>query len=238
MTVIIVPFRDKGDPWRKANLNTVLSHLSKIDIAPVVVTPDGRSGSAPFNRSAAYNTGIRQHPSSDVYVFYEADMIINPEQLQQAIDAATQPGLIVPFTIYRYLTREDTTRVHNGATPHDCTPDYVMPQGRSVGAVNVVSAETMTAVGRWDEKFQGWGYDDRAMSHAFEIATESPTRFISGPGVHLWHTPGWKAGGSFRGGADVPPREHAATEANRRRHQLYRRATTAAQVRELTTGKR
>ena len=168
--VILVPWRDKGDCWRTANLSAVLAHLSTMADLDVDVVDDAASG--PFNRSRAYNRGIARHPSADVFLFHEADMLVPEAQLRQAIAwAVGRTGLIVPFDLYRYLSTETTERVRAGRDPLLATPEYVMSDGRSNGAVNVVSAATMRAVGCWDEEFAGWGFDDRAMVRAFEVAT-------------------------------------------------------------------
>lgn len=227
--VIVIPWRDKGDLWRRANLDTVLAHLNHADVATVHLVSDGRGG--PFNRSAAYNRGMAEHPA-DVWVFHEADMIIPAAQLERAVEAASSPGLVVPFDTYHYLTPEDTETVHHGADPFGREPRRVVAGGRSTGAVNVVSAETMTAVGRWDEQFQGWGWDDRAMTRAFHIATGAPARCVPGVGVHLWHPPG----GSVNGGIRIPETEQRATDANKARYQRYLLAETPSEARALTCG--
>jgi hypothetical protein len=236
--VIVVPWRDKGDPWRRRNLDVVFAHLRGMLIGEVALVEDGRRGSAPFNRSAAYNRGVRCYPDADVFVFCEADMLIARHQLRTAISiAAEAPGLVVPFDTYHYLSQADTARIHTGqARPFGCPAEYTMSNGRSNGAVNVVSAETMRLVGQYDETFEGWGFDDRAMAHAFSVATGTGTRYVMGSGVHLWHTPGWSAESRFRGGADIPAHEHQATLANEARYQTYRRAKTPARIRELTAG--
>ena len=75
-----------------------------------------------------------------------------------------------------------------------------------------------------------------AMGHAFHVATGRATRHVLGSGTHLWHTPGWSLDSRFRGGSDVPSYEKAATEANEKRYQQYRRARTAGRIRDLTAG--
>jgi hypothetical protein len=230
---IIVPWRDKGDIWRKANLTRVLLHLNTIDLAPVMVIDDGATG--PFNRSAAYNRGMDLAPA-DIYIFHEADMLVSAAQLEHAVMLAQNHlGLVVPFDTYHYLSQEDTSCVRSGIDARYCTPERVMANGRSVGAVNVVSAHTMAAVGRWDEHFTGWGYDDRAMARAFEVATQSPTRYVEGVGVHLYHTPGWSSESRFAGGAEISTLERRATEANELRYNKYRNAKTPQRIRELTS---
>lgn len=230
---VVVPWRYKGDPWRLANFTTVRYHLD--GFAPVVVASDGLAGDTPFNRSRAYNLGAAQLPEADVIVFHEADMLIPRAQLVIAVNAAlVKPGMVVPFDTYDYLSPEDTSKVRAGADPQFCTPEFVMADGRSNGAVNVVSRSTLEAVGGWDENFSGWGFDDRAMARAFEITSSSPTRYIQGHGVHLWHRPGWSVESRFRGGSEIPPEEHYATVRNEARYRRYRQARTAADIRALT----
>lgn len=238
--VFIVPWRDKGSPVRRANLHAVLDHLNRAQLGDVVVVGDARDRGAPFNRSAAYNRGVAMHPPTPglVYCFHEADMIVAPDQLRAAIQLADKaPGLVIPFDTYRYLSATDSASVHDGADPWACTPERVMADGRSTGPINVLSWETMQQVGRWDETFEGWGFDDRAMARAFQIATGTPTRFIPGPGYHLWHEPGWAAGGRFIGGSrTLSAFEQRATENNRRRLHDYLLAKTPQRIRELTAG--
>lgn len=235
---VCIPWRDKGDPWRRRNLEVVLEHLRRSTVAQVHVVSDGGTGNEPFNRSRSYNNALAELPGRDVYCFHEADMLISRAQLDAAIaTAAESPGLVVPFDTYHYLSAEATGCIHQGANPADARPEYVMANGSSIGAVNAVSAETLAAVGQWDERFSGWGFDDRAMAIAFAVATGERTRFVPGAGTHLWHTPGWSANSRFRGGADVPRHEAEATVANEVRYRLYRRATTPQRIRELTAGK-
>ena len=235
--VVVIPFRDKGDTARKANLARVLTHLDSITDAGVIVVTDGFPD-GPFNRSAAYNRGMALAPAdTDVFVFHEADMLIGHAALYDAIaEAQHQPGMVVPFSEYRYLSLEDTIKVRDGEDPRNCTAEHVMADCRSNGAVNVLSRTSLQMVGCWDETFSGWGFDDRAMARAFEVATGSPTRYITANAYHLWHTPGWSVESRFKGGANIPPHEHAATIANESRYRRYKKARSPAQIRALTAG--
>lgn len=231
---IIVPWRDKGDARRAANRDRVLKHLHDLDIAPVRVVSDGRTGSAPFNRSAAYQAAIEQHPA-DVWIFHEADMLIARRQLVDAVAlAADTRGLVVPFTTYAYLSADDSRQVIDGEPPATFEPEWAMTDGRSIGAVGVVSAATMALVGQWDTTLEGHGYDDNAMFEAFRTAAGAPA-WITGTGWHLWHPPAYSpwAGDEAR---DHDPAEVAATRNNQARLRKYRQATTPEQIRHLTGG--
>ena len=227
---ICIPFRDRGiDPLRKANLDRIVTHWQLGGYTPTIVT-HGRDGDAQFNRSAAYNAGIQACPDTDVFVFTESDMLIDYRQISEAIHAArARTGLVVPFTQYRYLSPSDSTGVRaSNLTPGACRPTSVMDNGSSIGAINVVSRATMELIGQWDERFEGNWYDDNAMKIAFELCA-GPTRWIDGTVHHLYHLPGWK-------GDHLTDADRAATAANKARLSRYQAATTAAEIRELTSG--
>ena len=224
---VIIPWRDRGlDPHRPANLEYVEAYWRAHGFQ-IIVVGDGRAGDAQFNRSAAYNRGAPR-TAAQILVFAEADMIVPFIQISEAIDAAhMHPGLVVPFTEYRYLNAPETLSIRAGRLrPAQARPHSVMPNGKSVGAVNVVSRDTLAAVGRWDEHFEGSWYDDNAMERAFSICTAQPTRWIEGPAYHLFHLPGHK-------GEHLTDADRAATAANRLRWAQYRQARTAEQIRQL-----
>lgn len=227
--VLVVPFRDRGlDPRRAANLDAVLRWWDGSPW-PVHVVDDGRTGDEQFNRSAAYNRGIEiaNAADADVIVYTEADMLIPWAQVASAVSTAEQQaGLVVPFSEYRYLSDVDSPTVRQTLRPRDMTPESVMGNASSMGAVNVVSMASLAAVGCWDEAFEGNWYDDNAMERAFAVCC-GERRHISGPAWHLFHLPGWA-------GDHLTDADRAATEANRLRWERYEAATTPEQIRALT----
>jgi hypothetical protein len=219
-TSLIIPWRDKGDARRLDNFQYVARNLWAQGWYPFDVS-DG--GDGPFNRSRAYNRGRAAHPA-DVYVWHEADMIVPPDQLERAIELALEaPGLVVPFTEYHMTNPEQATLVHGGAdvTSMDCNVIY---WGQSIGAVGVTSEATMRLVGQWDEMFDGWGFDDNAMFHAFKLCAGEP-RWVDGPGYHLWHPSG--------AGATTETEQNASAR-NQARLQTYLREMNPKCIRDLT----
>lgn len=229
----VVPFRDRGrDPLRPANLSAIRQHLESLNLGPVYIVSDGRAGDENFARHIAYNEGGRQAfgNGAETICFYESDMIVSRDQLVDGITrAASAPGLVVPFTQYRYLTPEDSERVRAGANPFNCTPEYTMDNGRSIGAINILSRQSIEAVGQWDTVPDGNGYDDNMMHRAFEVCC-GPTRYVDGPATHLFHQPGWY--GLPR--AELTVADRAATTANKNRYRRYLQARTPEQIRRLT----
>ena len=232
---ILIAWRDSGDPDRQANLIAVLDHLVDLDW-PLILCDDGRENGQPFNRSAAFNWGIAHNPS-DVYVFAEADMIVPLDQLADAVVVADhRPGLVIPFTRWRALGPEATYLARQGVRPETLRPDRMMDDGRAVGAVGVASAESMALVGRWDERFEGHGYDDRGMYHAFRTAC-GPGTYVEGDAHALWHPPAyspWEKVTDAANAANYSEADVQATAANRHRMRRYLACQTPEDVRALT----
>lgn len=231
----VVPFRCRGtDPLRKANLEYVQAYVESLNLGPVYVVSDGRTGTESFCRHAAYNTGtdLAFSNGATTITYYEADMIVPKGQLIDAINKAEQLGLVIPFSERRELGPAESTHIRTGARqPHECTPLRIKRSPRRSGAVNIISRETHATVGQWDaDGFAGSWWDDRAMLRAFDICA-APTRWIDGPSWTLYHLPGYE-------GSHLTTADKAATAANKARFELYRKAKTPEQIRELTSGTR
>lgn len=198
---IVIPFRlrESGDPRRSANLEVVLAWWWMHGLTPTVVS-DGRSGDEQFNRHRAYNKAVRENPDTDVFVFTEADMLIPPKQILEAVRQAVEaPGLVVPFTQYRYLSDDTTALVREEWADENTLnssimalePESTMEGGRSIGAVNVFSRATIERVGGFTEATEGNWYDDNIVEEAYAYLAGA-TRWVEGPAVHMYHLPGHK----------------------------------------------
>lgn len=204
---VVIPWRDRGlDPRRAANLQIVVEWWWAHGLTPFLQS-DGLSDDAPFNRHRAYNAAVSRNPDVDMFVFTEADMLLPADQIAAAVTAAeNKVGLVVPFTEYRYLSDQTTCEFrdfwHDAGTDvlaewisnentFKIEPESTMDNGKSIGAVNVVSRETLDIAGGFTEATSGNWYDDRITEEGFAFLTNTRTRYISGPAVHMYHLPGW-----------------------------------------------
>lgn len=204
---VIIPFRDRGlDPRRTANLETVMTWWWAHGFEPEIVD-DGLTGDAQFNRHRAYNRAVSRNPDVEVFIFTEADMIVPAAQIVSGAKMAQEmPGLVVPFLQYRYLNDEHTGFVRHMLGTIDpikmaeyidsgeiftYIPESTMELGKSIGAVNIVSRETLRITGGFTEATSGNWYDDRIIEEGFAYLTKKPTRYVEGSAVHLYHLPGW-----------------------------------------------
>lgn len=239
---VAIPFRDRGTDWRRqSNLTRALQHWDAHGIHAHVFD-DGLTG--PFNRSASYNRAAKEL-TADIIVYSEADLIVPIEQIEQGVQLAAEAlGLVVPFSRFMALTPEASETIRKPVccgnafctferhSPAESDAVQVRGEYKSIGAVNIVSRETIAAIGRWPEEFSGAWFDDDACERAFSVCC-GPTRFVDGPGYHLHHLPG----ASMRERLEhLSDEDRAATARNKARYELYRQATTPEQIRELTTG--
>lgn len=189
-TTIVIPWRSSGDPDRDAAQHYVEHYYRDLAIGPVIITTDGRQPGQPFNRHAAYNRALTQ-ATTDTIAWIEADTLIPKPQLILAAHLATQtPGIVIPYTERHELDHTQTATVYAGTNPFTLTGQYaIYRDGTSIGQAGITSQHTITLIGgQWDERFQGWGYDDNAMHHIYATLA-GPPRWTPGKGIHLWHTP-------------------------------------------------
>lgn len=237
-TKVIIPFRDRGlDPRRSANLEIVQAWWYAHGFDPRVVD-DGLEGDAQFNRHRAYNRAVTRFPETEVFVFTEADMLIHPTQILAGVaKALAAPGLVVPFTQYRYLSDHVTHKlrdmyhddnpqltsdfwsqaVDSKTSVFQIEPESTMEDGKSIGAVNIISRDTWLLTGGFTEATHGNWYDDNIIEEGFAFLTGNKTRFIDGPAVHLYHLPG-------HSGDHLSEDDRRATEHNKRLLYHMRRA--------------
>lgn len=180
-TVILVPWRG-GDAHRE-RLWAFVRPLWERFGWPVV---EGRSPAGPFNRSAAVNDAARRAGAWDIAVIIDADTYVLPAQVRRAIATAQSTGsLSYPHTRWRGLSASGTRVVMAGYRgPWDRYAVQTLPM--TVSSCLAVPRGLWETVGGMDERFRGWGFEDRA----FHIACDTfgGVERIPGPVFHLWHT--------------------------------------------------
>lgn len=181
MTTLIFPWRDTN-PDRARAKDTVVAAVTGLLPDAEVIFAD--SGHQPFNRAASRNHGVRQ-AGDGVVVVCDADTIPERQPLHEAIAAAEDGMLHLPYITYRALTRLGT-RAHLllGRPLQDCATELVRPG--SQGGVLVMQAEAWFEAGGMDERFTGWGFEDAAFYAAAATLLGEPVRH-EGTIYHLWH---------------------------------------------------
>jgi hypothetical protein len=180
-TVILVPRRaDYGDrdelwdwcrEWWTENLDLPIFEGHHLD--------------GLFNRSMAVNTAARMAEDWDVAVIIDADVIIDPDRVREAIKLAASSGqMVLPYQIRRDLSNPGSALVREGGKPN---PLHVNRRYRGlVSSVVVVPRRLWDQVGGFDEHFRGWGAEDDAFAAACRTFGGDIQR-LDGDVWHLFH---------------------------------------------------
>lgn len=181
MTVtVVVPYRG-GQPHRERAFAYTRDHLSSVlPGAPIIVAD---SGHETFNRAASRNAGVLQ-AEPGVVVVCDADTLVQRRPVEDAVEAAADGRLHLPYTFFRQLTRDHTRRViDEGAGLRASKPEFMVTT--AVGGCVVMDRDAYLAVGQ-DEGFHGWGGEDVAFKFACD-ALLGPTVRHPGLMFGLWH---------------------------------------------------
>jgi hypothetical protein len=174
---ILIPFRG-GEKHRERNFKYVFAWWENLGYR-IHVADDGAGG--PMNRSRARNEAAKR-ATSDVLVFADADTVGQPESVAAAARHAYQTGeLSYPFIRFEGLSSAQTVKFMAGK-----------PYGRgktkrhpSPGGIVIVHRDLFEFAGRYDEAFEGWGYEDVAFARA--ARTLGGQHRENGVIYHLWH---------------------------------------------------
>lgn len=203
----------------------------------------GESPEGPFNRSAALNNaydmadlGVRLGDvrtgqiDYDVVIVADADSMVSVEQLARAIHTARiTDRLTVAHDRWVNVEEHERADFLTGAPLNEARSARRTPTSgphprlvyrKTVSSMLVVPVDLWDEVGGFDERFVGWGFEDRAFHRMCERARGGYER-IPGPVFHLDHD---------RPRADVDRVRNAGYRANRELWFKYRRANTIAEL--------
>jgi len=199
---VVMPWRNMGCPIRKRLAKFCKRWWQDQGVDVIVASDDD----APhFNVSQARNRGAAQS-DADVLVFVDADTLVTPDQFWAGCYLAQQSGQVVlPYSEHRRLDSHATQQVIDGGWPKDAGRVW----NNHVSGVVIVPREAWERV-RFDERFVGWGAEDRAFWAAACTLLGEHDR-LPGASMHLWHPKS-----PDRAAPDDDPRRAANLELGRR----------------------
>lgn len=189
---ILIPWRS-DDGHRERVLEWILRRYAVLYPEAQVVL--GTNDEEPFNRGAARNDAAAR-ADHDVFVIADADTICAEAGALpwavEAVDAGLAPW-VIPYAEEQYYN------LSAGATESllHMDPDVrLAPNPRLASAwehkitswagMLVMTRAAFEAVGGYDERFHGWGYEDNAFRHAMDTIVGLHKR-LEGSAWHLWH---------------------------------------------------
>lgn len=159
-----------------------------------VLLPDaqiciGEDPQEPFNRARARNNAFSQ-ATSDTLLVADADTVFNPDPIMRAVwSVFSRRTWILPYDTYYNVTMDDTFEILKsdpaGSLPRPDRWDHRLTT--AVSGLLVLSREAFEKVGGYDERFEGWGYEDNAFQLALDTLYTPHERFFGEYCLHLWH---------------------------------------------------
>lgn len=186
MISFCVPFRPDND-YREKAFEFLARKLSDDWAGPGVQLIMGDSRAEQFNRSASRNAAAKQ-ATGDVLIFVDADSVVPKAQIEWALAALEHTHWAFPYNQYFALTEVGSQAFMDG----NMQPEYkyLFPSTEtpepSVGGCVVVRRSAFDLVHGYDERFIGWGEEDRAFALALGTLC-GPPAYSNGPLYHLWH---------------------------------------------------
>jgi len=190
---VVIPYVYGGHERERIHLWNMV-RLSKI--LPGVEIIIGEDYSDPFNRSIARNNGARGI-RSDFTAFIDSDTVFNPMLIHRGIQAIKDGApWCIPFE--RYVRTDSYSAEKMLEAPADAplsyldySYDYVFThpptkyESPESGCI-LFRSQDVAKFGGYNEDFNGWGFEDRAVVYAADCVLGQHRR-TEGTVWHIWH---------------------------------------------------
>jgi hypothetical protein len=151
----------------------------------------GESRSADFSRSEACNAAAARATGS-ILLVTDADVACNLEMITEGIERVRggDAPWVVAHTVYHALTEPFSDALLGRAPETRFEPPYEgVSATTSEAGVLILTRTTYERAGGYDERFIGWGYEDRAFAAVVNSVVGRYGRVV-GDMLHFWHEPG------------------------------------------------
>lgn len=182
---VVIPWDPRTkDEHRLMSLSVIETNIQLI---PGIEIKLGEDTSQPFNRSKARNNGVMQS-SGDNILILDADTFIPVCSMLEAEEILKFSNWVIPYNIYYNLNQTKTHEAYEDLSVLSTEPvdgEYDHRILSWAGAL-MVSRENFDKVGGYDERFEGWGWEDVA----FRVKLDNEVGHHSRCGSyvsHLWH---------------------------------------------------
>lgn len=140
----------------------------------------------PYNRSWSFNVGLK-YASTDIIVFGDSDIIMNPNDLINGLNALKEHDMVSPYNSVVDLTQQENGLQLQQIISID-RPGRGENDNQKInisGGISIFRRDTILKIGGWSENFVDWGGEDDFQTlkvKNFLKWTELKARCY-----HLWH---------------------------------------------------
>ncbi|RSL28964.1 hypothetical protein D7Z54_33720 [Salibacterium salarium] len=186
---ILIPYQPDNGPRDKAFEWVLAFYKTNIPGAELCI---GKSTSKLFSRSQAINDAALK-ATKEVFFIVDADLIFNPQIVKKSLAFLENNAWVIPFNTINYVTEKSTSSIF-ADSPHWPISNQVTyervkkpsPRTPCVGGFNIVPRKNFETVHGFDERFIGWGGEDRAFMSAMNTLC-GPYKRMDTEIFHLWH---------------------------------------------------
>lgn len=140
---------------------------------------------APYNRSAAFNAGVRA-ARADVVILHDGDLLVPRDYVRRTMNRVDEGFEVIDMKRFVFYLDEESSARAEAPGAAGARVDAVV-QNLLGGGSLAVRRDAYFEIGGLDEAFVGWGGEDE------EFWSRAVTRrvwpFAELPFVHLWHAP-------------------------------------------------
>jgi len=151
----------------------------------------------PFNKSWGMNVAYKQS-SGDILVVCDADMILQADDLQRAVNACEKElDAVRPYGRLIDMTEGETENyIQDKVLPDSPENGRGYDRGHikeslcTAGGIYIITREFFVRTGGMDERFSGWGGEDDVMSIKLQRMSPRVAIARNATGWHMWHPRG------------------------------------------------
>jgi hypothetical protein len=186
--VVVMPWRDSGDPHRRQTMEWTTARWRSYGLK-VVQAPDN-DGNVRWNASQARNNATKL-ANARALIIADSDVMVRRETIEKAVKLCfVEPWVVTHGNVHRMSKRAtDALMEHDGELPDPGETIRQPYTGVEGGGLLVITPGQFAKVGGYDEEFLGWGSEDEAFGMAARTLIGKPARLPS-PLWHLYHPPG------------------------------------------------
>jgi predicted glycosyltransferase involved in capsule biosynthesis len=190
----LIPYRGDGG-FRDRILEWILKRYDVLFPGVPVYVADSNPD-VKFNRSEARNNAFKQ--SKEKYIaFCDADTFWSKNLLLEALNVLPETNWLIPYKKYLITQPVNTNRIlasdygidfiesdySYDIVVENHTADVLMPP---ISGIQLFESEKFYLTGGFDERYDGWGYEDNALVHTANLKLGLYSR-IEGSICHIWH---------------------------------------------------
>ncbi|WP_282171260.1 galactosyltransferase-related protein [Cytobacillus firmus] len=182
---ILIPYKPDNGP-RDAAFKWIKLYL--MNMMPNAEICLGSCDTKLFSRSEAINEAAKK-ATRDIYVISDADFFYDPKIITRGIDLLKEHAWIIPYNRIHYIQPGSTKKIieSNPIWPLSVKVESHLENREKVGGLNIIPRKYFEEVGGFDERFIGWGLEDRAFANTVNTICGNFAR-MDAEVFHLWHS--------------------------------------------------